>query len=365
MADLENIYPLMIRGENLSEAEKKQIADAYAAAGKDAVYEAAKKKKILPFAAKTLCECGTDVDFWSRISDDYRRRNESILHFLDKAYRALAEHDVKKMFVSENFGALLLSDGDISLFASGDVDNYADPAEKEKIYAAFASIGCTRKERYAGKHQIAAEFFPSEAENLPEKFYVSVDFYPLARLKLPCFVRADDFVGWDKLSAYPGTAIKLPPASALMYICLCHISLHSFSRAPDIRLYIDLVNLCKTDADYDRIAEWCRHDAACCRVATAATIANSLMKTDFPSEITELSKRKARVLKYVYDFQKNDLRYEPHGLSVLLIEANCDDKSFLRGLLSILFPNTDWMKQVYGSSGFAAHLKHIKGAIGA
>ena len=365
MTYMENIYPLMIRGESLSEAEKKQVADAYAAAGKEAVYEAVKAKKILPFAAKALCRCGIDVDFWSRISDTYRRRNENILHFLDKAYRALAECGVKKMFVSENFGALLLSDGDISLFASGDVDNYADPAEKEKIYAAFESIGCTRKERYAVKHQIAAEFFPSGAENLPEKFYVSVDFYPLARLKLPCFVRADDFVEWDKLSAYPGTAIKLPPPCALMYICLCHISLHSFSRAPDIRLYIDLINLCKTDADYDRIAAWCRRDATCCRVATAATIANNLMQTDFPPELTELSKRKARVLKYVYDFQKNDLRYEPHGLRVLLIEANCDDTGFLHGLFSILFPDTDWVKLVYGSSGVTAHLKHIKGAIGA
>lgn len=365
MACMENIDPLMIRGEHLSEAEKQQIADTYAAAGKDAVYEAVSTKKILPFAAKTLCACGIDADFWSEIADTYRRRNESILRFLDKAYRALAECGVQKMFVSENFGALLLSGGDLSLFASGDVDNYADPAEKEKIYAAFEAIGCTRKERFAGQHQIAAEFFPNKEENLPEKFYISVDFYPLARLKLPCFVRADDFVDWDKLTVYPGTAVKLPPASALMYICLCHISLHSFSRAPDIRLYMDLLNLCKTDTDYHRIAQWSRRDATCCRVAVAATIANRLMKTNFPSEITELSKRKQRVLRMVYDFQKNDLRYEPHGLNVLRIEVNCDDRGALHGLFSILFPDPKWMKRVYGSSGLAAHLKHMKGAIGA
>ena len=46
MACMENIDPLMIRGEHLSEEEKQQIADTYAAAGKDAVYEAVSTKKF-------------------------------------------------------------------------------------------------------------------------------------------------------------------------------------------------------------------------------------------------------------------------------------------------------------------------------
>lgn len=332
--------------------------------GKDAVYEAVKTKKILPFAAKAICECGIDVDFWSRISDIYRYRNESILRFLDKAYRSLAECGVKKMFVSENFGALLLSGGDLSLFASGDVDNYADPAEKDKIYAAFDAIGCTRKERYAGKHQIAAEFFPSEDENLPEKFYVSVDFYPLARLKLPCFVRADDFVEWDKLSVYPGTAIKLPPASSLMYICLCHISLHSFSRAPDIRLYIDIMNMEKTNIDYSLIHQWCRRDHTCTRAATAADLANKLMKTQIPDDVIHLTDRRLKIEKIVYNPVTNDLIYEPKGFKIFRIEALCNDKGAINGCLEILFPKKTWMKSVYGSGSLKAYIKHFVKVIG-
>ena len=356
---LGDFYCLLIRGKDINESEKERILKVYNSHGKDAMYDMAKNKKILPFVANSFSFCGVDTDFWNDISEEYRQRNKNILCALDKAYCALKESGVQKMFVSENFAALLLSGADISLFASGDVDNFADFSEKENIYSAFESIGWTRKERYSGKNQIAAEFFPPEDEGLPEKFYISVDFNPLARLKLPCFIEADDFVDWNALITYGNTNIILPPVNALAYICMLHISLHSFSRAPDIRLYIDLLNVSRMSPDYEKIAEWCVADETRVRVATAATLSNCLMATDFPSCITELSNRKNKLVKLVYDNEKNDLIYEPHGLKVLKIEILCDDKSRINGLRKIVFPNKAWMDKTYGNHGVGAHIKHI------
>lgn len=354
------IWRFMIQSENIASEEKESIIDVYHSMGRDAFYEAAKKKKVLPFVACTMVRIDVDTTFWNGIAEEFRQRNLVILKVLDEAYGALQRNGVRKMFVSENFGALLSANQDIALFASGDVDNYADPCEKEKIYRAFEEIGYQRKERYSGKHQIAAEFFPPDnIAGLPEKFYISVDFYPLARLKLPCFIRADEFVAWDELTTYQDTSVVLPPPTALMYICLLHISLHSFSRAPDIRLYIDLLNMARLQVNYMEIEKWCRRDAVCTRAAVSADICNRMLKTSIPDSIVGLSDRRYRVMKKVYLPEQNDLKYEPKRFQVLAIELACDDKSDLHGLLMILFPDSFWMAETYGSSGFLAHMKHF------
>lgn len=355
----DNIFCLLIRGMNLSTDEMTEISRFYEELGRDAVYAQMQKKKILPFAASAFVHCGLDLDFWQEVLEQYRKRNWAILCCLDQAYEELDRQGVRKMFVTENFGALLMADNDLAMFASGDVDNHADPSEKEKIYRAFEVLGYTRKERFSGKHQIAAEFFPPTTEGLPEKFYISVDFYPLARLKLPCFIRSNDFVDWDKLSCYANTSVKLPPADALMYICMLHISLHSFSRAPDIRLYIDLLNMSRTLVDFEKLVKWCERDCTCTRVAAAAHLANLLMGTRLPDKLVNLSKRRHKLIRLVFDDKKNDLRYEPKGLKVLWIELRCNDRGCICGLSEILFPNRDWMKQVYGSTGIGAYLKHF------
>ena len=349
---------LLIRGTDLSDSDLNYIKSLYNTFGRDEIYNLKKKKKILPFAANTFVHYQLDADFWHVILDEYRNRNKSILCFLNKVYKALEQEGVNKMFVSENFAALLESGNDIALFASGDVDNYADPSEKLKIYSAFEKIGCSRKERFSGKHQIAAEFFPDNKENLPEGFYISVDFYPLARLKLPCFIKADDFVDWNNLIKYANTSVVLPPAEALTYICMLHISLHSFSRAPDIRLYIDLLNTSNLNVNFDKLAEWAKMDRTCTRLSVAANISNSLIKTNYPEVITNLSLRRNRVERKVYDQSINDLIYEPRGIKVFCIEVLCDDLGVLHGVKEILFPDSNWMLDVYGTKGLAAHIKH-------
>lgn len=354
-----DFYCLIIRGTGLSAKEKERITGVYKSLGKEQMYQMMLKKKILPFAAKAFVTCGLDEAYWEDILDRYRQRNQGILQALSKAYGEIGRQGVEKMFVSENFGALLSSGNDLALFASGDVDNHADPSEKEKLYRAFEVLGYTRKERFCGRHLIAAEFFPPETESLPEKFYISVDFYPLARLKLPCFIRSEDFVDWSRLHCYGETAVKLPPADALLYICMMHLSLHSFSRAPDIRLYIDLLNMSRVAVDYDKIAQWSRNDNTCTRTAAAAQLSNWLMQTPYPEKLLSLSNKRHRLIKLVYDAEQNDLRYEPKGLKVLLIEIFCNDRGLFAGLGEILFPNRQWMKKVYGSSGFSAHLKHF------
>ena len=359
MSEQERFCCLMIRGINLSVEEIEHIRSIYDKYGQEEIYEYLKSKKILPFAARTLCNYDIEVVFWTEILESFRIRNQKILNYLDRVYSLINSYGIRKMFVSENFGALLSANEDISLFASGDIDNYADVSEKEKLYQVFEELGCRRKERYAGRHQIAVEFFPPKNCDLPDDFYISVDFYPLARLKLPCFVQTDQFVKWDKVWNYKDTNIILPPPDALMYICMLHVSLHSFSRAPGIRLYIDLLNLSKVDIDYEELAKWCLRDGTCTRVAVSAKLSNDLMKTEIPEHIITLSARKDKVLRLVYDSRKMELCHEPTSFAVLIIEVLCDDKSVIHGITNIVRPEKEWMIKTYGSCGLKAQFKHI------
>lgn len=354
-----NFNSIIIRTEGLLEQEKELVASVYKENGKEAMYEYFTKKKILPFAAKTFCNLDIDTDFWMPILEEYRDRNKKIIVFLNDAYTKMREFGVKKVVLSENFAALLTSGRDVGLFASGDVDNCYDPSEKDKIYAALESLGCKCYEVYSMNRLNGSSWYPPAQYGLPGKFYMGLQPLPLSRRYLPSFVLMNDFSGWDGVCTYQDTNIQMPNPNALLYICMLHISLHSFSRAPDIRLYTDILNATQAQVDFNKIEEWSGKNCTKTRVSVVATISNSLMKTSIPDSICNLSTRKQIIIRLVYDKSANDLIYEPKGLKVLRIECNCNDRGAVPGLIDIAFPRKDWMLQTYGGCGLKSYLKHI------
>ena len=355
-----NFNSIIIRTEGLSAQEIDLVKSVYKENGKESMYEYFNTRKILPFAAKTFCNLDIDSEFWLLILEQYRERNKKIVSFLDVAYEALRDFGVKNAFVTENFGALLTSGRDIGLFASGDVDNCYDENEKEKLYQALQSIGCTYQEYYSIKRLNGSAWYAPKKYDLPENFHVGFQPGPLSRWFIPGFVEMCDFNGWDDIRTYQNTSIQLANPSVLMYICMLHISLHSFSRAPDIRLYTDTMNMTLSDVDYSKIEAWSEKNHTKTRISVAATLTNNLMKTNIPENVTNQTNRKNKVLRLVYDPVANDLIYEPQGLKVLRIESLCDDKGVVHGLFEIAFPKKEWMKQTYGNNHIGSYFKHIR-----
>lgn len=349
----------------LTEQEKTVISNLYNSEGQQGIYKYAKDKKVLPFIGVLLVGLGIDTQYWESIAGEFRKRNKIVIQCLDQLFRKLSENGVKKVFVSENFGALLAADADKALFASGDADLFGDISEKEEIYRTFEQLGYTRKERYAHRTLINTNFYNDE---LPKDFYFGVAWNPLSRLKLPCFINADDFVDWDNLVSYKDTTIKLPGTDALMYICLLHISLHSFARAPDIRLYFDINNMAKVTVDWEQVIAFARRDKTMVRLLTAGFLANKLLDVEIPNFVLDLrdsreyKRQMTKLLSLVYDEDRNSLRYEPVGIKILKIEALSDSPGVLEGILKILFPPKKWIRETYvGSSGniLAGYIKHI------
>ena len=325
--------------------------------GLDTVMKMAKQSKILPFIANSCVICEKDAETWYPIYCEYKKRNNQVVSGLDVIYQEFEAKGVKKVFLSENFGALLASGGDLALFASGDVDNCAEISESELISEIMKSLGFKEERRYSGNLYISAEY--SNPEILPKGFDFGIQWEPLARLTLPSLIHLDDFVDWNRLGKYTKTSIKLPPLDALMYICLLHISLHSFCRAPGVRLYRDLVNCSKVleENDWKTVLSWTQKYKTYSRLSTAAYIGSKIAELSIPEEM--LKKKKQKLIDVVFNESLGILKKEPGKLRVLLIESLCNDSSVKDGIKEILFPDKEWSMKVYGKTGFPARLKHL------
>ena len=325
--------------------------------GREDLLDMAKRAKMLPFLAKLLLALRVDPEVWQPIYDRYAERNRQVAAELDRVYAALTAAGCRKLFVSENFGAMLAADSDIALFASGDVDNYVDAEEYPAVKQVMTSLGYRCEERFAGALFISATF--AHPERLPEGFHFGFEVFPLSRLTQPCPSRTDDFTDWTKLRTYRDTAILLPPREALLYICLLHISLHSFCRAPAIRLYRDIVNAADglTDAAWARVAAQAKRDHTERRLYTAAYLSNQIAGTSLP--IAQEPKIE-RLLKLVYDAKNGVLLPEPSRSRVMRIEIACHDRSTAAGLKEMLLPDKNWRKSVYGNGGLRGIARHLK-----
>ncbi len=352
------LYNASMKDVELTEEEINKIVLLYHSEGKDEICKNVTKKKVIPFVASLLSKLNLDPEFWKEKLDFYRQRNERIINNLDLVYQKMADFGVHKMFVSENFGAMLSADSDKALFASGDVDNYADISEKEKIYAVFTELGYKIEERYSFRQLISTSF--SHSEEFKDGFYFVIGWHPLSRMKLPCFVNADDFIDWTTLQKYGQTHIMLPPDNALMYICLLHISLHSFSRAPDIRLYRDIVNMSVKNVDWLKIKEWAMRDHTCNRLSTAAYLSHKLTCIPVPNCVLSMTNRPMvkRLLGIIYDKTNNTLIYEPPMLLLLIIEFYCFDNGILRGIKSVFLPDYKWVHDKYGKNMLMSYRAH-------
>lgn len=360
----ELFYTVSVKDRLGSNEVERLVRPLYEEEGFNNVYEWTRKKKMLPYVASMLVRSGIDETNWAPVLNNYRKRNKAVVSELNIIYKEMSKAGVQKMFVSENFGALLNSGRDLGLFASGDMDNCADLSEKSIIDIVFKSLDYRCEDRYSGKTIVSSSYY--NESRLPADFHIGLCWEPLSRMKLPCFINIDEFVDWENLRNYGETAIKLPTVEALLYICLMHITLHTFHRAPAIRLYADILNCCyATEPDWDMVYEWAKRDHTVTRMMTSAVLANMLAEVPIPGFVKkyEEDKRVKRLLSYAYDVEVGCLNPEPGRMGVFKIEIACNDSGCATGLRKMVYPGTKWLKEHYGYGAFVASLLHLKSLI--
>lgn len=356
-----HLYRAAFTHKPLSAERIELIKTIYAENGREQIYEAAKKRKVLPGIANLMSKLDLDRVFWAEQLDFYTKRNTRVIECLDEMYRLLAENGVDKIAVVENFGALLASGKDISVFGSGDVDEHAAPQQREKLYEVLQANGYKLRESRAGDILINTRI---DKDTFPEGFHFGINWNVTNRRNLPQFTAKGDFIDWDRAMYYKDTAVRLPSPEGLMYVCLMHISVHGFCREPDIRLYYDIANAAEQKIHWETIIQWAKRDDHCVKIATAAYLAHKLLDVDIPESVFEIGNRKQmnKLLRVVYNEKNNSLNDHPGRMDRVLIEIYSHDKSALRGLSGILFPPYSWIKGKYrmGIFGYVKHLFKLR-----
>ncbi len=362
---LKYISRLSMKTSKLTDLEIESVRGGYAKLKFDEIYEFGSTEKILPFIAHLFVRAGVEILRWEVIRSQYEKRNLEILGFLEDAFAKFHQCGIKRIFVYENFGALLKSGQEIACFASGDIDLYADYNEQKDISSALQDCGFMPKASTAVR---TVYHSPTVLDG--EGFRLNVMWQPLSRKKLPFPLDLDKCIEWDSLDTYKDTHIKIPSLDALLYLCLLHISVHGYHRSPDMRLYTDVERLAVMNPDWDKIAAFARHDKTEVRIATAALLTKMLLDIplsdswidQYRSKYTQIK----RLVKRVYDMKSNYLAEEPFGLKVLVIEVLSADKHWISALLEMIFPPQRWVRDYYlqGEGNlFNAYLMHIRNLV--
>lgn len=350
------IYRAAYQHTKLSENQKSKIIEIYMRDGRNAIYEAAKVKKLVPAISCLMCKLEVDLDFWKPIADDYRNRNLRVISCLDEMYSVLNRNGVKHIAVVENFGALLSSTQDLAMFGSGDLDEYALPEERDKIYSILKKNGYSIDEVKAGEIIVSSSI---RRDDFPEGFYFGINWDVTNRVNLPSFSANGDFIGWDKCRYYKDTEIRLPSPEGLMYVCLMHIAVHGFCKAPDIRLYYDIANAAEQGLDWNVLANWAKRDGNSVKISMAAYLSHKLLGVEIPKFVFEIGNQKQfqRLLRVVYDQIDNRLHDFPPAKDRFFIDVYSNDEGVVNGIKEIVFPNNRWIKARYGSV-LLGYIKH-------
>lgn len=346
--------------DDLSIADKKYVIQNYNENNKNELCNRCKKKKYTPVLANFFCKMQIDYDFWEEKYLYYMSRNRSLIFFIDKIFNEFHSIGANKILLYENFGALLASGTDVALYASGDVDLYADISERTKIDKVLHGNGYSK----INENSFNANFRVGYAGKLgDELFRINIMFIPIYRKKMPLLLNLENLIDWNNLRSYKDTNIKLPSKEALLYLSLLRISAHGYVKSPDTRLYIDIYNCSVENPDWKEIIKYAENDNTIVRIAAAAIIANSVFKIKIPKQITDLEKynyKIKRIVDIVVDKKYYTLNLKPNYIERIILEIYSNNDSILKGLYKFALPNSDWLKKNYNSTSyFKAYLKYL------
>lgn len=281
---------------------------------------------MLPFVAKMLVDLDVDTTYWADVLEGYRKRNTIIRNEIELLLIDLRRKIDDRIFVIENFGALLKSGDDIGLFSSGDVDVYVGK-QLPQVYEFMKSRdGYTIEKSFINGFSVA-----NEAADFTINFISQWVLRRVAPLKL-CFDQCS-------LGSLDNTMLN---DDELLYLCLLHISVHNFVREPGIRLYYDVLTLNADVQIWEKVVRYAEKDGYMLRVAIAAYVCKTCFEMPvpdilFPSEIVESSYFR----KIVHIIFKKD---EPRRLVTqltrrekLFVEAYSDGMSPIRKATQLLY----------------------------
>lgn len=338
---------------------------------KSELLEISKTRKYYPVIGNLFVNLDIDAEFWSDIITYYRRRNEEVVHFMDRLFKVFDEMGIKEIVLYENFGAFLLNPSELELSSSGDFDLFSTSNQKNKISEAFARFDFIKKESPGKSGSLRDTYF---GKIMGDVFRVNINYILFMRNVFPINVDVSKIISWKSLDTYRGSAISIPTKEALFYLNMLRASGCYYVHKPDYRLYIDVYNCIQSDPDLDQVLRWAKSDGNLIRVAVVLAICRRVFSMKWKEQevdvvITQadrLSGRFSKLIDLLVDSETNLLRLYPGFWRTFNIEAYSNNRNVASQALAIMFPGRNWVREHYGSDGnlLGGYLRYLRKLVG-
>lgn len=379
---LENLTPvdrllaLAVRGQR-SPGESDELAALFRSNGSATVLAAARRNQVLALTASSLAEVipTTELpDEWVSVlrANEYRVRE--LTHALEQVVQRLELVGCHSAVI-ENGGVLFGTEMPLAAFSAGDFDLVVGGADWPKVRAAFQDEQFEPQDR-RGRPTNRLEF----SRRLPngEVQWLNVGYAPFDRMWIPLSY-TDRTSAWLRRRVMSGKSSSvwvLAPSDALAFVAI-HTSLHSYVRAPGIRLHVDVDRLVRdTDIDWNSFVTEVQATGLSTRTFVSLIMAQGLLATPIPGWVlTALYpgdwrwRRISRILSREGVF--SDGRRKLTARKAVWLDMLLEDKGPLHWFRMAVLPPGDWMREHFArgldrrsKTVLSLHLKRWSAAFG-
>jgi glycosyltransferase involved in cell wall biosynthesis len=315
--------------------------------GRNRVREAAQRNHVDAMVGVGLRRSGVELGaMWEEAIDHNRRRVEALVATA-VAVSARLERAGVACAAFEAGGVLLATDLPMSAYGSGDIDLLVEASRWDRVPAALGAEGFVQVDR-RGRPTGRLEFRRRTADGEDE--WLEVGFAPFDRswLPLPVRDRSQTWLGRRERSRKEPRLYVLRPSDSLALVCM-HTSLHSYVRAPGIRLHTDVDRLIRdTSVDWDSYVEEVLASGFARRAFVSLAMARGLLATPVPDSVLERlhpGKPWASIRRLLStEGVIADGRPKLRRARAVLLDALLDERGRIRWLADLVVPPEDWMR---------------------
>lgn len=351
----QNVLRLAYSQQDLDGQDINILTEGYSSDSKKELLSLCETRKYTPAVARLFIKAQLETKFWRQKLGYYKKRNQQILSLMDQLFLGFQRAGVEKVALYDNFAAFLLNSDDLELAASGDFDLCADESERNGIRNVLATMDFAR---YPNPHSTKEfrDFFNGQIGHEP--FRINVNFVPLLRYMAPFEVDYNKVFDWGDLVHFDDSHIRLLKPDSVLYLNLLRISLHSYVRTPDYRLYLDVFNGLRTKPNWDVIFQWAKHDGMTLRIAAVLQLCSSVFGMSVPVVGGDLNEQEKRFLEKLSSLLWHEhsklLKLNPSRARLVQIEAYSNGRTLASELRAMLMPPMDWVVRYHGVSGGVA-----------
>ncbi len=332
-----------------STEDKELLRKHYEQIGDTRTLEIATRNKMLPLMSHALLSAAPSSlsSDWSRLAQANQIRVTNLIDTLQEITETLRKEGCLSAAV-EAGGVMLGTQLPQAAYCSGDIDVLVQKQHWKFVLETFERAGFVNQDRR--ERPTSRVEFCRKSEKFGEQ-WLEVGYAPFDRMWVPLDYndRCEQWLSRAVESNKAKGIFVLHPSDALVFAAF-HTSLHSFIRAPGLRLQVDVDRLVRDcNIDWDHFVREVRESNLSNRIFVSLAMAKGLVQTPIPEEVLQ-------------ELQPSAIRWR--GISTLLyqngiIETGSPKLGKLQSLLldilisedslpswihQTLLPNEAWMR---------------------